>query len=611
MMLNRFTKNDRRPTLVGARWRFVFSVITCVIFGGLHGVSVAANPTPQDHDQPLAAHNTITGAEKQIQLMYAKFGEWEKLVIASTESANSGGNFSHRQLSKIYPDVYRGIWHAQHLQAMGEPAGFDLYRKFTVLHAAMGIFASKLGEFHQQEIDKLTKDSPNRLKMLAKVRELADQGKLVEAERQIQAYHVKQLASIFYLRHPQAKPFENQVFPLHNEILGQLNAQRKSAYREQALQKINSFAAALVTLQEESDRIRAELSKSPSVTLAEGTTGDAADAIGYVHTLWGNASASITRSVALAWAFGGGDIDTTAEPLLAKLREAESIANDAISGILQSATQSTPTDQIAKLVPRILMELSMIDRRYMGQLDPTIIGAVEKLVAKNADVAEQAKRYAEATLEPTRWMRRYTRQQVDLIAREYPDASSLLNQKLVLEDSIQPSIYGRAGGREQVLTVGSLTRPANWIAGDAKSVLGKQIKEEGSVRLTRNSASAIVPQDPRHYTNLPATFGIEKYRQELDQCLLLDDLHGPLDLPSADAMTSAKFQEFDRVGGSIAGLTLEPYLTRFATLPDGAHDLVPLNRLPAIDVRGPAIEKVIWRVDLKPEWVAHQYFLAR
>ncbi|MCA9139639.1 MAG: hypothetical protein KDB00_22855 [Planctomycetales bacterium] len=586
-------------------------VVACVMVVGLDPITTQANPTVQDYDKPLSAHDTITGAEKQIQLMYAKFAEWEKLVISSTAAANSGGRIPHQQLSKIYPETYRGIWYAEQLQAMGEPAGVDLLRKFTMLKTAMGVFASKLGEFHPKEIDKLKKDNANRLKMLAKVRELTDQGKLVEAEREIQAYHLKQLTSIFYLTYSQSKEYENQVNPIHEEILRQLNAQRKSEYLEKAKEKINAFADAVTTLQRESDRIRKELASSPTVTLGDGKTGDAADAIRYVHTLWGNVCASMSRSLALAWAFGGRGVEDTADPFNAKLREVESIATTAISGIVLSAAQSTPPDQMGVLLPRILTELAVIDRRYVGKLDGKITDAVDQLAAKNSVVAEQVKRYGEATVEPTRWMRRFTLQQAERLGPEYSDAAGVLNQKLTAESSVQPAIYGPAATRDQVFTVGSLSRPASWLAGDAKVIVGMKIKEQGTLRLSPNAKLAIVPQDPRHYTNMPATFPIEKYLDEVKQSLLLDDSHGPLDLDSADAITSAELQEFDSVGGSIVALTLEPFLSRFATMPDAAHTLVPLNRLPAIDVRGDAIDKIIWRVDMKPDWVAHRYFLAR
>ena len=117
--------------------------------------------------------------------------------------------------------------------------------------------------------------------------------------------------------------------------------------------------------------------------------------------------------------------------------------------------------------------------------------------------------------------------------------------------------------------------------------------------------------DSRHYANVPANFPVGKYIADLDECLLLDDSHGPLDLRGADAKSSAELQEFQGTGGKVMRLTLESAVARLATIPDAAHVLVPLDSMPVIDSDGPAVEKAFWRVDLQPQWVAHRLFFAK
>lgn len=584
--------------------------VAIVISFGLLTTSVSANPNNEDPEKPLQAHNTIEGAEKQIQAMYAKFAEWEKLVISSTEAANEGRRFPHSQLSKIYPETYRGIWYAEHLQAMGEPAGHDLRVKFTYLRKAMGTFASKLHEFQPKEIAELTKETPNRRKTIASAAELASQGNLVQAEREIQRFRLKQLESVFYLGSSQSRPFENEIAGPHNQLLSRLSDQRRAEYQKRALEKINSYGTVVERLKSESERIASELKQSPATTLADGQTGDAADALRYLTMLWGNASAAVTRSVAVAWAFNNGSADATAEPFARVIESVDATGTEAVIGVLNSAVASTPNDQIPVLLPRLLTALSELDRRYSGDLDDRIKAAVTQLTAKNASVAEQSRRYSAATAEPTRWMQRYALQQVENQRREYPPAAIRLNQELTPASPVEPAIYGSVANRSRILTPGSLGGPASWMAGNAAELVGTKVTDDAMIRLSPTAKLAIVAQEPRHYSGVPASFPIDRFMTELNDCLLLDASHGPLDLSAADAQSSAQMQEFQHVGGRISKLTLEPFVSRFATMPDEAHVLVPLNRLPSIDSRGEPVNKVIWRLDLQPDWVAHRLFFA-
>ncbi|MCS7469327.1 hypothetical protein NZK35_21970 [Stieleria sp. ICT_E10.1] len=590
--------------------RSVGTLILAVCLAGGFNAAAHANPSTQDPEKPLKAHNTIQGAEKQIQAMYAKFAEWEELVIRSTEAANAGRRFPHQQLSRIYPEVYRGIWYAEHLMAMGEPAGADLKQKFAMLRKAMQVFAQRLIEFQAKELAVLKNQTSNRQQTMARAAELAGQGKLAEAERQIQPLLLKQLSSVFYLNGSVGRPFQNEVNIPYQDILNRLNRERRKDYQARATETIQTYVDAVDLLKSESARLASELKQSPTVALADGKRGDAAEAIEHITRLWGNASAAVTRSVATAWAFSDGDVQTTAQPFQQIMDQVEATGNAAIVNVLNSAAQSSPADQLTALYPNVLRALSKLDRRLLGSLDPSVVSAVEQLAAKHAPLAEHVKRYSIATAEPTRWMQRYASQQIEHASSGYPLASNRLNRDETPETTVAPAIYGPQSTRARVLTPGVLSSPASWIVGDAKSMLGMKMKDESTVRLSPTAKVTIVPQDPRHYTSVPASFPIDAYVAELHDCLLLDDSHGPLDLSAADAQSSAELQEFRNVGGRISRLTLEPFVSRFATMPDQASALVPLNRLPSIDARGTPIDKLIWRVDLEPDWVAHRMFVA-
>lgn len=606
----RFDRNNHR--LFGNLSRTLIAVLTgAVAVLGILPEHASANPNTKDYKKPLNAQGTIDGAQKQIELMYGKFVEWEKLAISSTELMKAGRKFPHQQLSRIFPETYRGIWHAQHLQAMGEPAGYDLELKYTQLRRALFVFAAKLGEFQPKEIAKLRKETAKRQQALAKIQTLADQGKWAEAGRLIEALHMRQLASVFYLTSSQSRPFENEVAHPQNAILAKLNAQRRQEYGQRAQEKIDAYRNAVDTLQAESSRVASELRQSPTVTLADGKTGDAADAIGYVRTLWGNSTAAINRSFGVALAFNNGSSESISKSFSKELDRAETVANRSLAGILNAAAASTPPDKVAALLPRVLLQLSVIDRRNTGRMDNSIAPLVEKLTSKNQALADQAKRYSAAIAEPTRWMHRYTIQQVKHLDREYPAAAILLNRKLKPQASVRPTIYGPSNQGERVLTPSTLTQPASWLAGDAKMLVGMNATVESSVRISPSIKTSIVPLTATHYANVPATLQIGRCLADLKDSLLLDESHGPLDLSAADALSSANLQEFRNTGGEIVRLTLEPVVVRLATLPDAAQVLVPLDRLPDIGTDGPVVGKLVWRVDLQPTWVAHELFFAK
>ncbi|QDV45649.1 hypothetical protein Enr13x_55280 [Stieleria neptunia] len=592
------------------RRRSVTAFVVAVCLAGGFTADAPANPSTVDPEKPLKSHHTIQGAEKQIQAMYAKFVEWEELVIRSTEAAKADRRFPHQQLSRIFSEVQRGIWYAEHLVAMGEPAGEDLKRKFTMLGKTMHVFAPRLVEFQRKELTVLQNQTPDRQKTMARVAELTGQGKLAEAERQVQPLLLKLLASAFYLNGSVSRPFLQEVSVPYRDIRNRLNRERRKEYQARATAKIQTYVDAVDLLKSESTRVATELEQSPTAVLADGNRGDAAAAIEYITMLWGNASAAITRSVTTAWAFSDGDVQSTAKPFQQIIEQVEATGNAAIVNVLNSAARSTPTDQLAALYPKVLRALSKLDRRLLGSLDSSVVAAAERLAAQHGPLAETVKRYSIATAEPTRWMQRYASQQIQHASRGYPLASNRLNRDGTPETTVAPAIYGPQSKRPRVLTPGVLSRPASWTVSDATSMLGMKMKDESTVRLLPTAKATIVPQDPRHYTSLPAPFPIDAYLSELHDCLLLDDSHGPLDLSAADAQSSAELQEFQNVGGRITRLTLEPFLSRFATMPDQASALVPLNRLPSIDARGAPIDKLIWRVDLEPDWVAHRMFVA-
>ncbi|MCO8124382.1 hypothetical protein NHH03_21765 [Stieleria sp. TO1_6] len=576
------------------------------ILMGIHPIADAiADPNTTDYRSGLNAQGTIDGAKNQIERMYATCFEWETLAIDSLAQIDNGGTIAHQKFSRLYAEIYRSIWHAKHLQAMGEPAGLDLERRYILLRNLYGSFAAKLGEFQAKEIGKLRAADEKRKKVIAQALQLAANGKLAAAERGLQTLRLQQLQSVFYLTHSQSKTFENELALPHNQVLQQLNAQRQQQYRQQAAAKIASYQTAITALENGCQQIIAELGRST------GNRPDGPGAIASIETLWGNASAAIDRAVALSWLFDDGPPQAIAAPFQNELQRCQSIAVGAIEQVLESLAQSVDPQQLPTLYPQLLKALTVVDRRVTSDLGPKLEPSLQQLAAKHPDLVAQSQRYSAAVSQPIRWMHRYSEQQIQHANRDYPDASALLNRKFASDTSVRPAVYGPASRSERVLTPGVISQPAGWIAGDAKPLIGMKVKLEHSLRLSPTATISLTRQDRRHYGNLPADVPLAKFIDELDHNLLIDESHEPLSWSAADAKSAAEMQDFRAVGGRIVQLTLESAMTRFATLPDAAHVMIPLDRVPEIEDQGKPLEKAIWRIQAKPDWVAHSLFFAK
>ncbi len=131
--------------------------------------------------------------------------------------------------------------------------------------------------------------------------------------------------------------------------------------------------------------------------------------------------------------------------------------------------------------------------------------------------------------------------------------------------------------------------------------------EEGMIRLTPTSRTAVVPHGARHYGNVPVPMPSEAEVQDLQAALVIDETHGPLTLDSADAVSAAEMHDYVSVSGLIQSVHLESAVTRFVGLPDIAYPLASLGKTPEMDPSLDPLSQTCWRVDLKPLWAHHRF----
>ena len=570
--------------------------------------SVAANPSTEEPLKGIAAHDSVPGAKQRVEQMYENLYEWEKGFVTAKANVSRGArSFQHSVLSRNFAGIHEAQLDAKTLEIMGEPAGIDLGRRYEMLRRQYRQLLVATTPYRPKELKDLTRDIAKRDKTIARCKELAAQGKLVEAEKTMRALALKTYSSLFYLADFNFKKFANPINSVHLVIKEELDKQRKEQFRALGKKKIESSLKAIEILKSETDRVVEELRSGSTVALGDQGEGDAAQAVAYIGKLWGRASAGITRSFGIAWAFQERQ-GAVAGPFTDEVRRAESIAVDGLQALIMTLEKATDAD-FEKLMPKVVRELAVIDRRYSGSLREKLLPAIEKVQLRHVDFSERARKYAAATIEPTRWMQRYASKRSETFKQEYKAPNVSLGEEREYEID-KEDLYGRRARPKRVLTPKQQVGHANWLAGDAKGLIGAKIWESSTVKLGETPMS-VTTQDARHYSNLVVSFSLEREIEQLRESLLVDDSHPPLSYSAADAISAAERNEFEFVGGTVRRLTLEASVTRLATLPDVAHPLVPLNRLPAIDQNTPRLSQVMWRLDVDTDWVSHRMFVAK
>jgi hypothetical protein len=139
-------------------------------------------------------------------------------------------------------------------------------------------------------------------------------------------------------------------------------------------------------------------------------------------------------------------------------------------------------------------------------------------------------------------------------------------------------------------------------------LIGRDYSFSAAVRLSPSSRLAVVPYRDNCYSNI-ALPAIEKERADLQRVLLVSKNRPPLTLEAASAVAAAENLDFVGGGGTVRRVHLEAAVSRFASLPNVASVLCPLGSFPKSDSDGFRPEEIVWRFDLAPTWLQHEYFV--
>ena len=231
--------------------------------------------------------------------------------------------------------------------------------------------------------------------------------------------------------------------------------------------------------------------------------------------------------------------------------------------------------------------------------------ALRQLAAKDQILDFEVRAYEESTSELLRWRRRVARARATDLQAKHPDlltnftdaVRSRLGEPGLLADSAPASHVALLGAAPKV------------VARLQRELIGKPCATGNVVGL--GGGKAIGRYSGRMYVRL--SFPISPRQQAevaaLRKQLLVTDESSALSLDAAAVIAGADQDCYERVGGIVQEVYLEPLLTRFATLSDRTLSLTPPDSMPGEPLSLDLRSHVLARCDLAPRWVQHECFV--
>ena len=574
------------------------------------------NPSSSHPERQLALHGTVPEARALAAKLYGVFEKLQTGAIEMNLRKDNPARFSYRKIESSTRELVKAQRDAKHLRLMGEPAGVDLTALIDMLrlefHQLAQLFrVTTPGSAQvQKNIAELKRQHPRNQKALDKIASSIKNNQLEVAEKQLEKMQQEMEALACILIPSQASRYMNRMRGLVGELDAKLDPARRKQYFDEAkkvaaknMQEVSDFVA-------EATRVRTEIAAQGKVSVEGSDDLTAPAAIRYLAKRWGGASAALTRNLAIQWAFVSGNAGQVRERSMPQVSQLKSTATEAIIAVIDAAAVSTPAEEIPAAYSQILESLSYVDRRMSGSgISKDSQAALQRFAAKSPKLTASIAAYDRAVSQPLSWRSRFATRHGAAVKSGYSAVSSLIAQKYDISRFAKPEMYAPHRPAKRELVTPTFTAGAGWRVADASQfVVGARVADEKILRLYEGSLTAISPLAGMYYCNVAIGMPVEKALDDLRISLIVNDDYPPLNIEAADAISAGESQDFLEFGGTVKQLHLEALVTRLATLPGRAHQLVPLGTLPSLHKNGSPIDQACWRMDVEPHWVRHRYF---
>ena len=596
--------------------RATLSFLTIAVIA-LPMTAQARNPSALEPNGELAVHGTVKGLKLRSQDAKAAskrlYKLYYKVELAASEAfkrKSDPTSIPFETLCKDIASLDQAAREAAHLQLMGEPAGTDLGVRIRALKQELHklIWAARstqrANRYRQKMIEKLKKAKPKNDSFLKRQEQAIKSGQLESAEVALEKFATKMAEDTQLLTPKEREPYVTYMLQLLDELERRLRAKRLPIYRGQAAQAMRKEGGVIRELDAEMGRGISELQANGKATIGENVEADHLDALEYLDELWGSASAGLLRSWGIQWMYSG---KVPAVPI-ADLR---SSAERHLVGVINAAAK-LPAPQVREIYPKILNEITKMDRKAYGKsLQEVCESALGQLAAVDADLPAQISAYKRATSEILRWKRNYAAQRADVLQRSYARLGDRMVQEAETKKHNRAEIFRAPPTKKRMLVHKNLSANSSWTVYEAgQALLGSKVYDTNTIRFSPTSRTSVVPFKGFHYSSVAVGLLIDPQVDQLKSAVLVDDTHPPLSFEVAGAFSSAGLREFQAVGGTIHNMHIEPFGTRFISLPNASSILAARTVTPIPDGNIEPVNHACWRVDISPHWIQHQYFVA-
>lgn len=602
----------------GASFRAAACLAGWIALTLLGSTSSFANPTGKQPGLGLKPHGTVDGAAEMINKLYPMYESIQADLDNMYANQSPPTKIKPTRLKAAMAKIWQAQRELSRMDATGETAITDLKTRYQSMHGqVLGLGtvcrATPAAQKFQLLVNKKhAKTAPARAKLFGQAKAAIAKGRgdavLRKLESEASDFYSDLVLETPKRRGDKMRPFSEHLGAASQALMPALKTKIDSGYQA-AFDREQAIANGLV---DQIAQLKSQTASGFPIQVGDTTLTSATEFMQYLLDQTAEAHAAHQRIITLQRARGRNR--TNREDAAAALQFADQ-STTLVASAIARLVESTDSVSATAVHRELMTEITKYDRRLSPKAVPlsqAVGDSMAALAQKSPNLAASMAAYRRATFPVIEFRRRFTEKRVDkLISEGYPKIHSIMSQKTPTPKG-KRAVYqlGARLGDTYVAEPGIRTIVKWQVAESAERLVGKKISDGQTFRLSANSRTGVVRFKDRHYTNLSVGLNHDAATQELKRVLLVNEQYGPLTFDAATLISAAEMKDYYRVGGPIARVHCESFVTRFATLPSAAAPLVAMGTLPSPSNQGPTNQALCWRIDLRPEWVATEAFVA-
>ena len=601
--------SDRSKSRASAnRYRWVFIAIGMVCC--LTSNQVQANPTSKNPNVPLSVHGTLAEAKQIHSELAGLIVEMEKFVIETIEQVNKRGPEAAppKKLSLYRGSAAQGIFKAQRLAVLGEPAAIDFQLRFSRAEVAIqdmvkNYMMSPAGQkLRANLIAQVKKTQPAREKKLAQARENLEKDNVSGAESIMDPLSIEVEGLIHFLFPEEYKPYIGTYDPTRAAVQAAALAKRNAQAKEAFTAAITNNAVDLQAWKEWANQTVTQIGTAGQATVAGAAAMDGPAAVEMVKTQWLATHARLQRLAGLHWGLYPSD-SSKQDPTAGLATECQAIALDSVKRIIEADATSVSPGNVQGHYQRYLTTLADLGSLSDASLiESQCDAALQKLLAKNSLYQQQVEQYRRATRDLFEFDKRQRTQSMAAMQSKYPAADATVRKQVEIVNQ-QP---GLLPAQSTVPVLATLMYPAHLtMATVGPRVVNQTVSMQRIRALSPDAKVEVAGLDSRTYGSMLKVALPAAEQARVASLLLVDATHAPLSVAANVAWQCVQRGNYDVGGGQIVSCQLEPVVARFASMPDAASAIVPLGTAGAASVGPMQLNQMMMRVDIVPQWVMY------